>query len=109
MTNDAQASHVPLQDSEPAGEVEKPGYGPDSLLGDVLDDPQGRPLIERALPAIVNAPLILQLRHSPLGQVVGFGGQHLSAEDLSRIICMRCSSDPAFLSAFSRYQKNWIC
>jgi len=66
-------------------EWEEQGYGPESLLGEVLDDPHGRPLIERALPAIVNAPLILQLRHSSLGQIIGFGGQHLSVEDLSQL------------------------
>lgn len=85
MIIDPENSDVPAQDSGAAMEAEQQGYGPDSLLGDVLDDPQGRPLIERALPAIVNAPLLLQLRHSPLGQIVGFGGQHLSAEDLSQL------------------------
>ncbi len=88
MTTDAEKSQAtPSQDRNPIREAEGAGgYGPGSLLGEVLDDPHGRPLIERALPAIVNAPLILQLRHTPpLGQIVGFGGQHLSAEDLSQL------------------------
>ncbi|WP_415856539.1 DUF5605 domain-containing protein [Sinomonas sp. G460-2] len=61
------------------------GYSPDSLLGDVLDDPGARPLIERAMPALVNSPLILQLRHSPVGQLIGFGARQLTDEEISRL------------------------
>jgi hypothetical protein len=85
MSNDLETSGTSVPTAHgTSGEAEISGYGRDSLLVDVLHNHAARSLVERALPAIVNSPLLLQMNYSKLGELISYGGKHLSEQDLSQ-------------------------
>jgi hypothetical protein len=60
-------------------------FDADSLLADALDHPDAREILARALPGVVNSPLLQQLKRMPLGAIVGGPLSRLSVDRVDEL------------------------
>ncbi|MEV6041695.1 DUF5605 domain-containing protein [Nonomuraea sp. NPDC052116] len=78
------------------------GFGPDSLLADVLDHAEARGVIQRTLPGVVNSPLLIQLRRRTLGKITAAGPyarlSPAQLDDLWRELAALDAGDPGVRS-----------
>jgi hypothetical protein len=61
------------------------GFTEETLLLDLLDNPRARSAVQRALPGVLNSPLLTQLRYLSIGQVTSFGLERADPADLATL------------------------
>ena len=62
-----------------------PGFTAESLLSDLLDNPQARGAVQRALPGVLNSPMLTQLRYLTIGQITSFGLERVEPAEIESL------------------------
>ncbi|WP_345762866.1 DUF5605 domain-containing protein [Diaminobutyricibacter sp. McL0608] len=61
------------------------GFTEESLLIDLLDNPRARGAVQRALPGVLNSPMLTQLRYLTIGQITTFGLERVEPSEIDRL------------------------
>lgn len=61
------------------------GFNEESLLIDLLDNPRARGAVERALPGVLNSPMLTQLRYLTIGQITTFGLERVEPVEVEEL------------------------